>query len=454
MPKNIKRTILLFLSCALLMLSMTACFVMPNQEEKTLKSLLHKSDQNYLLNKDKNGQITDVSLISAFVDIANNNVSVIDVYNAIPAEMKTNLSLHDFTTYLEMLEHSNSHIVAFRRLTSAEKKDYILEITTDVPSLALMAEDSEFYELQYEFNDNSSAHKSIIAVQHDAIGHPYLAEEWVKRTNEISNFAKLYFDAIEQRDVDMLSWLLAQGYVQPVDDQILSIEENKANLLMDYYRMQIKTEATKSVPIAVLPNKISFLQELDTLNSVQENLRTCTFKYRNNQITVSDPYPQTIKNYHLNVYYKDQFLLSWSSNGIRQTYYNFMFDSILGKPRVSQTNLKDKNDETVQFWRITYPQISFLIRGEADFKTKTWAGVIDRLEITNVSKDIALGGPHGQDDAIYYGMNLTDFYRQYPFSPEADYIIQSSAAQGAKTELIVQVDNTMVKNLILTVVNE
>ncbi len=438
--------------CFLLLFCIVGCSDAASSEQQLLPRPFSEKKSSYAFHYDNDKEATDISILSAFVDVINKNATVEEVYSALPADMIGDLSLHDFTVYLETINNSNLRVSEFRRLNNARKKEYSVEMTTDIPSLALEAESSEYYQLQFVDDENQPSHTAIIAIQHAANGRPYLSNDWIQRSNEISQFSKLYFDAIEQRDAEMLSWLLAQGSKKTIEENISSVEQNKADLLMQYYRVQIKTEPTQSIPNVILPNKISFMQELDSVEETN-NYRTCTFRLKNKQISVSDPYPQQIKDQHMNIYYQDSLLFSWASNGIRQTFHSFMFDPILGSGRVSETSLQDKNDKNAKFWRITYPQISFVIRGEGDVTTKTWSGIIDRLEITSNSKDIALGRPVGTENAIYFGMDLNAFYRQYPFSPEADYIINGDL-QGEKAELIVQVDNTVVKNLILKVVSE
>lgn len=452
MKQRNNRIVTVISICLILLLCIVGCSETASTNQQSLLRPFSEKKSSYAFKYDNDKDVTDISILSAFVDVINKNATVEEVYSAFPTDMIENLSLHDFTVYLETINNSNLRVSEFHRLNNERKKEYSVEVTTDIPSLALEAESSEYYQLQFIDDNNQPSHTAIIAIQHAANGSPYLSNDWIQRTNEISQFSKLYFDAIEQRDAEMLSWLLAQGSTNTIEEKISSIEQNKADLLMQYYRVQIKTEPTQSIPNVILPNKISYQQELDTVEETN-NYRTCTFRLKNKQISVSDPYPQQIKNQHMNIYYKDSLLFSWASNGIRQTFHSFMFDPILGAGRVSETSLQDENDKNAKFWRITYPQISFVIRGEGDVIKKTWSGIIDRLEITSNSKDIALGGPKGTEDSIYFGMDLNAFYRQYPFSPEADYVINGDL-QGERAELTVQVDNTIVKNLILTVAPE
>ena len=368
------------------------------------------------------------------------------------------MSLHDFSLYTNGLSYSDQYQVsAFRRVKASQKKEYILAITTDMSSLALEANQTEFYELIFsdgkgKAEDQETAYQVVIGIQHDADGNAYLSGDWISAINKIYEFSRLYFNALKNRDQGMLSWLLCQDYPEEVSDQVKLIEKNKAGLLIDYYRLQVKTEPDASIPVIFLPNSITYLQEVESANGTAGFFRKCNFFQKRNLISVSDPYPEKIKNQHLNVYYRGQYLFSWSSNGIRQTYNNSNFSQVLtDEPTIIKINILDPLGQGSSFWRISYPDLSFIIRGEANNENKTWSGMIERVDINERSREVSLGDAKGGDKSIYYGMDLSDFYRQYPFSPEADYVIKGND-QGQTMELVVEVGQDKVRSLILQAV--
>ncbi len=417
------------------------------------KSIFQHEESEYVLKKDQNNKITDISLILAFLDVANQNATIEEVCSAIPQSIKEDISLHDFTIFANSLyAPQNYHLTKFNRVSGKLKSALVLEIVKDQPNLLTLAENSEYYELYYENNENpQESFSRTLAIQHDAEGNAYLSGEWMRLLNKILEFSKLYFEALDNHDQEMLSWLLAQGDGEEADDKIRSIEANKATLLIDYYRLEVKTDPLASIPLALLPNKIVYLQELENSEDLSYSQRNCTFRQNNQNISVTDPYPQKLKKQHLNIYYKDNFLLSWSSNGIRQIYYGKVLNSILGEPLIIKSNLQDPLSEGSDFYRITYPEVSFLIKGEGNNLTKNWQGRIERIEINENSKNISLGNSLASENSIYYNMPVLDFYKQYPFSPEADFIIQGND-QDEKMEMIVQVDSQNVKNIILRAV--
>ncbi|HZJ69206.1 MAG TPA: hypothetical protein VFD28_04260 [Candidatus Eisenbacteria bacterium] len=442
------------LICFVLLLSvfLSGCTGLAS-ESKESGIFFKKEKSEYKLNTNNDGQITDISLISAVIDVINNNASIQEVYYAIPEKHKEDLTLNDFSLFIKALTYPDSNTIReFKRVPSTSKRELIVAITTDISKLALVAEHSEFYELIY--NDNSEEEikiSTIIGIQHDTSGNPYLSAEWIRNINKIYEFSNLYFNAIEDRDKDMLSWLLMQSYPQPLDDDVIEIEKNKASLLINYYRFNVKTESNYGTPTLLLPNTIQFSQELEGFKDNNNNFRTCSFKQINNLISVSDPYPEKIKSHHLNVFYDELFLLTWSSNGIRQNYSSFNFNTIMGEPNIRKLNMPDPLDQDDEFWRISYDEISFVIRGQGDNIEKSWSGIIERLEIDENSQNISLGDVKGKPDSLYYNMPLSYFYRQYPFSPEADFIIAGNE-QDNNIELIVQIDNEKVNRLILLAV--
>lgn len=442
------------LMCLLVASLLVGCFP-AGQGQSNLGSLFKAKESNYLIKTDEKGKITDISLVSAIVDVINAKATAEEVYAAIPDKIKGTLSLHDFSLYTSGLSYSDQYQVsAFRRVKSSKKKEYTLAITTDMSSMALEASQTEFYELIYSQNKAKSSNRdqvyqAVIGIQHDEEGNSYLSSNWIAAINKIYEFSRLYFNALKDRDQGMLSWLLCQDQPEKISAQDKLIEDNKAGLLIDYYRLQVKTEPDDSIPVTFLPNNITYLQEVESTTGTEGYFRKCNFFQRRNLISVSDPYPEKIKNQHLNVYYKGEYLFSWSSNGIRQTYNNFNLSQILtDEPTIIKINILDPLGKGDSFWRIIYPELSFIIRGEASNENKTWSGIIERIDMNERSQAVSLGNARGEDKSIYCGMNLADFYRQYPFSPEADYVIRGDD-QGQKMELVVEVGQDKVRSLIL-----
>lgn len=444
--KKIEMIILVLFFC----LMIVGCSSLESRQQNISDSVFLSDEPSYYLTLNEKDELTDISLITAIVDVINKNANMVDVYKAIPEKYKTNLSLYDFTVYLSILENEKGYRVSeFYRLNDEKKAELNSNLTTDMPSLALLTQKTEYY--IFSFRADSSQlddYTVIIGIQHDDDGNPYLSDKWIQSINNLNEFSKIYFDSIEKQDSDMLAWLFTQSYEESPSDQMAKIDKDKADLLINYYRLQVKTSPKDSIPIVLLPNKMSFLQNLEIQNNDGKEYRTCTFSQKNDVISISDPYPEMIKNMHLNVYYKDEFLLSWSNNGIRQTYYSYPLNDILGEPSIIKTSLSTSLDENDNYWRITYPEISLIIRGTADSKDKSWSGVIERIEMDAESKNISLGEPKTKEGAIYIGMSLSDFYSQYPFSPEADYIIPGKD-QNEKMEMVVQVNKESVQSLIL-----
>lgn len=242
-----------------------------------------------------------------------------------------------------MSHPEKKEIIEFRRVPDELKRQITVGIGTTLSGLAIEAESTEYYELIFsksdqEFNEDIDQEadiiSTIIGIQHDVEGKPYLSARWIEEINQIYEFSRFYFKAIDDRDKEMLAWLLLQSYPEQTEDGIFEIENSKAQLLIDYYRLSVETEPLNSVVYLLMPNSIEYRQELTPITKNQKTIRTCTFKQNNNLITVSDPYPDKIKNQHLNLYYEDKFLFSWSSNGVREMYYSDKFNTLLGQPKI------------------------------------------------------------------------------------------------------------------------
>ncbi|MDI9490467.1 MAG: hypothetical protein QM211_03815 [Bacillota bacterium] len=451
----ISNILFLALSFLLVVILFTGCISMGMTQLRSEETATSAPKPAYEIKLNASGEITDVSLVSALIDVLNNDAMIPEVYSAIPADQRPELSLNDFYLFIEALKHPTAkEIQEFKRVSSDKNKQLSIDITTNLPNLAIEAENSEYYEIIYtESDQNIENNSTIIGIQHDSEGRAYLSGDWIKEINQIYEFSRLYFKAVANRDNEMLAWLLQQGYQRSVDDQVIAVEEKKAQLLIEYYRISIATEPEESVVHLLLPNIIEYTQELEIAPLNQSKIRTCSFRQSNNLMTVSDPYPERIKNQHLNLYYKDEVLFSWSSNGVRQTYYSQLFNNLLGKPKIEKVEMIDPLEEGVDFWRITYKQITFIIRGEADPEKELWTGKVEQLELSEQSTDLSLGNVKGEPDSLYYNMPLKNFYENYPFSPEANFVILGNQ-QGQRMELTAQVNQDTVSRLIIRAIYE
>ncbi|HHU52760.1 MAG TPA: hypothetical protein GXZ43_01595 [Clostridiaceae bacterium] len=440
------------------LLLLSGCLSIGSNSIRTDNTTKNKAKPPYEIATNDDGQITDISLLSALIDAINNIASVQEVYSAIPESGKTDLSMNDFSLYIEAISHpEKKEIIEFCRVPDDLKRQITIDISTTLSGLVLEAESTEYYELIFskdtqevdgENDQETEVVSTIIGIQHDAEGLPYLSASWIKEVNQIYEFSRFYFRALDDRDKSMLSWLLLQAYPEQVEDKISEIENNKAQLLIDYYRLSVETEPLNSVAHLLMPNSIEYRQELTSMTKSQKNFRTCTFKQNNNLISVSEPYPDRIKNQHLNLYYEDTFLLSWSSNGVREIYSSEKFNNLLGKPEIKQIEMEDPLQSGAAFWEIQYDQLTMIIKGLADPSNDTWSGIVEQFELNEKSEKLSLGSAKGGTDSLYYNMDLNDFYMNYPFSPESNYVIPGNQ-QGTKMELIVQAENSKITRIII-----
>jgi len=459
--RNILRVSAIFSSVLILLSILSGCLSLGSNSVRTNNRTENKVKLPYKINTNADGGITDISLLSAMIDSINNSASVQEVYTAIPESSKIDLSLNDFSLYIEAMSHpEKKDIIEFRRVPDELKRQITISISTTLSGLALEAESTEYYELIFfkddqEVNDKidqeTEVVSTIIGIQHDAEGKPYLSANWIKEINQIYEFSRFYFKALNDRDKDMLAWLLLQAYPEQVEDEISEIENNKAQLLINYYRLSIETEPLNSVVYLLMPNSIEYHQELTTITKNQNNIRTCTFKQTNNLISVSDPYPDKIKNQHLNLYYEDDFLLSWSSNGVREMYYSDKLNTLLGEPKIEKIEMEDPLQTGAVFWQVQYDQLTLIIKGFGDLESNTWSGIVEQLELNEKSDKLSLGSAKGETDSLYYNMDLNNFYKNYPFSPESNFIIPGNQ-QGTKMEMIVQAENSKITRIIIRAV--
>ena len=140
--KKIEMIILVLFFC----LMIVGCSSLESRQQNISDSVFLSDEPSYYLTLNEKDELTDISLITAIVDVINKNANMVDVYKAIPEKYKTNLSLYDFTVYLSILENEKGYRVSeFYRLNDEKKAELNSNLTTDMPSLALLTQKTEYY---------------------------------------------------------------------------------------------------------------------------------------------------------------------------------------------------------------------------------------------------------------------------------------------------------------------
>lgn len=75
---------------------LSGCLSLGSNALRTNNKTENKVNPPYKINTNADGEITDISLLSAMIDLINNSAGVQEVYTAIPESSKVDLSLNDF----------------------------------------------------------------------------------------------------------------------------------------------------------------------------------------------------------------------------------------------------------------------------------------------------------------------------------------------------------------------
>ena len=330
--------------------------------------------------------------------------NVSDAFSKIPESQLDGLSYSVFAEYCSVLrKNSQVHGTpdSFRFLTESEKNVFFNEIDANAGEQYKTIDeygDMDVVELVYS-KDRDSKAPPVRFILADNDGEYSIGGKYVNDSMFAYAFMNHYFDMIDEGNVDGLEAVIRSSYNS--DIYLNSVIQAKANSIVEYYKMKVKT-STKDYELKILsPTHVLYrIPEVFTDYNDSFTSKSVSLKvYKDtNGFCILDHIPSTISEISL---YKN----GVSKLRMGSTYSQSEIYRLLGEPVLSTVS----NDIVA----LAYKGVT--LRFTADIKDGRWSvGKLFSVVVRNQG-DFTLG------EDIYVGMNVSELLLVYPMFDECNY---------------------------------
>lgn len=273
-----QRCLWMLLVLALLLSSLTGCALEGVQSSASFGEFFQtgKELQAYPLSLNTKGQVDDLGLVQALAAGISDPSLIPEIYESMSQPMLDGLSFEQFRQYIMALRPTGQErILSYERLEPATAEALQHSIVLREPQLANVAAHSKFFSLAYERKAVTRKDKEascLLAVQVREDGSAYVAKPWATAVVRLRDFSQLYFDALQNHDLDSLSFLLEIGSRPFAQGDWKAYTSLRAAFINDFYLDEVTTEPAASFLQSLLPGEAIFTQEqrLSSLTGTRE----------------------------------------------------------------------------------------------------------------------------------------------------------------------------------------
>ncbi|MCQ2481882.1 MAG: hypothetical protein MJ153_00115 [Clostridia bacterium] len=347
-------------------------------------------------------------------------------YSSIPDKQKKDVSYSDFAQYVEALRRLtqlSGAVTGYRFLIGEEKTDAFQQlisdagITTDQFKTYGNLEVVDFLFDSEEENTYKTVCRMFIGI--DEHGYAFLPSEWIKQTNRLFTYIKLYFNEIDEQNVDAL--MSAMSY----SNSNSNVVRARALALIDFYRMRVRGDSSSYILREISP----FYSEIvipEVRSDDKLRSRKVKFTQYNGVIENNDIIPIEVEDKQFNLYSRKTGLKLLA---IGNNYSKGNVESLLGKCLFSSYNKDDiievrtnSNGESEEVYKIicNYNGMMLIFEGIiTDEASLSWEGVLTGIKMYGAC-DYVLG------EKVTYGVSKATMLIEYPFFEEYNCILKNS----------------------------
>ena len=347
--------------------------------------------------------ISEAELARLMTNAINSDSNVADCYASIPSSQLDDLSYSMFSQYCSILRKcSQKHGTAdsFKILSESEKLEYFETIDSSGEGFRTIEYygDMDVVELCYS-NDkdwDAPSVRFVIAKKSNCT----VAGKYIVDSMLAYSYINHYFEMIDDQNADGLEAIIKSAYNS--DIYLNSVIHAKADYIVDYYRLKVKTSTSDYELNLFSPTHISYvIPEVVSTDGSKIVSKTVELKLKNDgKYLLDDSIPATIKEL--------RFSKENGSSRLRMgsTYTFEEIRKILGSPKFQTT--------TSDLAILAYDGLT--IRLEADIEEDgQWSS--GRLVSILLRKD----NEFTFSEDLYVGMNISELLLVYPMFDECGY---------------------------------
>ncbi len=347
-------------------------------------------------------------------------------YSLIPDTQKIDVSYSDYAQYVEALRRltqSSGNITGYHFLKGKDKTNAFQQMIANsgiTPEQFRAYGNLEAVDFLFETEEKIEFNpvcRMFIGV--DEQGNAFLPSEWIKQTNRLFTYIALYFNEIDEQNVDAL--MSAMSYTNSNS----SVVRARALALIDYYRMRVRGDSSSFILREIGPLYSEVI--LPEVRSGDELVsRKVKITQYDGVIQNKDIIPVEVE--------AAQFKLYSRQNGasllvIGNNYSKGNVESLLGHSLFSSYNEDNvidirlnSNGESEEVHKIVcnYNGMMLIFEGIiTDESDLSWEGVLTGIKIYGKC-DFVLG------EKVTYGVSKSTLLVEYPFFEENDCTLKYS----------------------------
>ncbi|MDO5737848.1 MAG: hypothetical protein Q4P65_01175 [Eubacteriales bacterium] len=382
----------------------------------------------------EDGKLTALSLVQAIVSAINGDSQAKSVYLALSNRHVKNLSVDEFNEYIRAFRLiEDAKVISVSRLAVAAEEELRDSLEHRLPLLTEAIEETIFYELYFNLSELNNVNFTL-GIQLDESGEPYLDGDWVRSILRVSDYAQLYFEAIDKGDKDDLAWLLSTSTSPALGDRAEEFSREKAKLILRFYRNNVTTEAVKSKLLSILPGKLTFGQNY-RINQYTTAERELEIREEYGNIVVREAIREELRPVDRILYVQGERVFTGDQSGKFRLISSENISAKLGGVKRIYRNDPDNSTQFI----VEYVGIALKVDGEFDYKKRYWKGEVQEIIIDSPRFSF---GPQ-----LRVGMPAGEFFLRYPFAGETDYTMEAPYMRG-KVNLTVQFSSGEIDKLI------
>lgn len=388
---------------------------------------------------DTDKQIGEAALIQHLISAIDGQEAIDFAFAAIPSAQRSDLTADEFQRYILLLRRGlTDKVVSFEPMQPKALEKVQSELLIKLPQQRQLIAQTRGYWLNFNEN-NYSLNQFGVYYQVDTKGRAYLDRSWISQILRIGDFARLYFNALDQRDAAALSDLLAPTL--PDLDARTAITRS----LQYFYRYQVDSATPEFVMLDARIDLMRFSENLSVaIGPKLETIRTMKFTPTpDGAVLVDDWLPSKLAAEDTDVFLNDALLFRMGGDPKSSlvTVSSTVIEKKLGKPLLHDDSNCTLQEDNRSLIRLSYNGIDITVLGECR-NHYYWRGQI--ISATLKDPSFRLGNGLRPGDAA------SRLYDSYPFISVGTRAATLTSTAG-EVELKASVEEGSVKALRLSV---
>ncbi len=423
----IRQALALLLGIATLVLA-TACSL-PAANSSTTTPIVTESDK----------YLSSTALVQQLALAIGGNLDIQAAYQAIPEHQREAVTADQFQRYVLLLRKGvTGRIVSLVAMNDNQIETARQQIVDRLPGQQELAARTIGFWLNIR-DSGIIGDRIELYCQVDDEGIAYLDGNWISQILQLADFTNLYFDAIDQQDVDSLDELLRHSI--PDDAARKAI----ASRLVWFYRNQVETETEEFRLQSIRIDGLSFTEKLLAgIGSSSSLSRTIEIiPQSDGTFLVNDLLPSELSLPDSDVVLEDATILrvGGDTSSALVTLYSVPFEVFTGKPALHDDSNCKLLESGKSLIHLSYEGLELIVEGDCYNNHSRWRGRVLSAELTSDKYSLGSG--------LKVGLPASALYAQYPFISVGDKAAIGQMESG-EVALTAVVENDTVISLRLT----